>query len=153
MRLAVVFSFAVGALPISVMLLSVTATWMEVPLSVGSLRIAFSISDCNDAVLVVLTPVPDVAEPVMEPELVCPMGAVLSPVWLEGAVVVWGAVVENEPLVCEPVSLEMLEPAWGVELVLGEVVPPIAVELPVVEPVPVAPVCAPMEPFALAPLF
>ena len=37
MRLAVSFSLAVGALPMSVMLLSVTATWIVEWLSVGSL--------------------------------------------------------------------------------------------------------------------
>jgi len=126
MRLAVSFSFAVGALPISVMLLSVTATWMLAWLSVGSFWMALSISDfsaagseAGAAGVVVKLPLP-----VIEPELVCPMGTALSPLWLEG----------------------------GGVLAAGAVVPPTAVEFPVVEPVPVAPVCAPMEPFGLVPV-
>ena len=70
--------------------------------------------------------------PVMDPELVCPMGTALSPLWLEGFVV--------ELPDCDPTPVDELAPVCGVELVLGAVVPPIAVEFPVVEPVPVAPV-------------
>lgn len=146
MRLAVSFSLLVGALPIRVMLLSVTATWIVAWLSVGSLLIALSISDFRAAGLEAEAAgvVAKLPLPVIDPELLWPMGTALSPLWLEGSVV--------ELLDCEPVVVDELASACGAELVLGAVVPAIALELPVVEPVPVAPVCAPMEPFGLAPL-
>src|SRR4051794_8344067 len=148
MRLAVCYSFPVGVLPISVMLLSVTMTWILAWLSVGSLCMALSICDLSVAGSEAVVPTGvDAPLPLMEPALVCPMGAVLSPVRLDG-----GALGVDELLDWEPIPLGELAPVCGVELVVGAVVPPTAVELPVVEPVPVAPVCAPMEPLALLPL-
>jgi hypothetical protein len=42
--------------------------------------------------------------PLIEPALVCPIGAVLSPLWLEGAVVVDGELVDWEPIPLEELA-------------------------------------------------